>query len=105
VGAGGERVLAIYRLRHVTLTIQLLVLASLAAYVAMGVVARTARISDFYASGSDVPAVWNGLAIAASLVPLLALAELAGPAPLTKQDGLALLLGGAGATARPTAWR
>jgi hypothetical protein len=55
VGAGGERVLAIYRLRHVTLTIQLLVLASLAAYIAIGVVARTARISDFYASGSDVP--------------------------------------------------
>ena len=96
VGAGGERVLAIYRLRHVTLTIQLLVLASLAAYVAMGVVARTARISDFYASGSDVPAVWNGLAIAASLVPLLVLAELAGSAPLTEKDGLALLLGGAG---------
>jgi cation/acetate symporter len=80
----------------VTLAIKFLVLAVLALYARAGAVALRRPISDFYVAGRLVPGLFNGMAIAISLIPVLAFAELAG-ALSQDWDGVTLLvLGGAG---------
>lgn len=79
-----------------TLAIKFLVLAVLALYARAGAVALRRPISDFYVAGRLVPGLFNGMAIAISLIPVLAFAELAG-ALSQGWDGVTLLvLGGGG---------
>jgi cation/acetate symporter len=79
----------------VTLTIQLLVLVVLAIYAKAAAVALKRPISDFYGAGALIPAVFNGMAIAASFVAILAFAGLAGALAHGWEGGTAVLLGGA----------
>ena len=55
-----------------------MVLAGLLIYAWAGAVRLTRPITDFYAAGAKVPAVYNGMAIAAGLVAALAYPALAG---------------------------
>ena len=73
----------------------IVLLLTLLAFAGLAVASRTSRISDFYVAGGNVPAVFSGMAIAASLVPLLVLAGAVGSSSAGRQDGLALMLGGA----------
>jgi cation/acetate symporter len=73
-----------------------LVLVVLASYVRAGAVALRRPISDFYVAGRLVPAMFNGMALAACFIAVLVFAGLAG-APSQGCEGCAsLLLGGAG---------
>src|SRR3990170_8301321 len=82
--------------RRATLTIQFLVLAILALYARAGAVALRRPISDFYVAGRLVPALFNGMAIAICVVPVLAFAGLAGTLSQGWDGASLLVLGGAG---------
>ena len=79
-----------------TLAIKFLVLAVLAIYARAGAVALRRPISDFYVAGRLVPGLFNGMAIAVSLIPVLAFAELAGVLSQGWDGATLLVLGGAG---------
>ncbi len=79
-----------------TLAIKVLVLAVLAIYARAGAVALRRPISDFYVAGRLVPGLFNGMAIAVSLIPVLAFAELAGVLGQGWDGASLLALGGAG---------
>ena len=79
-----------------TLAIKFLVLAVLAIYARAGAVALRRPISDFYVAGRLVPGLFNGMAIAVSLIPVLAFAELAGALSQGWDGATLLVLGGAG---------
>jgi len=80
----------------VTLAIKFLMLATLALYARAGAVALRRPISDFYVAGRLVPGLFNGMAIAICVIPVLAFAGLAG-ALGQGWDGTSLLvLGGGG---------
>jgi hypothetical protein len=79
-----------------TLTIQLMVLAGLLIYAWAGAVRLTRPITDFYAAGAKVPAVYNGMSIAAGLVAALAYPALAGALEPGWRGALHILGGGAG---------
>jgi len=80
----------------VTLAIKFLVLGVLAVYARAGAVALRRPISDFYVAGRLVPGLFNGMAIALLLIPVLAFAELAGALSQEWEGALLPLLGGAG---------
>jgi cation/acetate symporter len=80
----------------VTLAIKFLVLGVLAVYARAGAVALRRPISDFYVAGRLVPGLFNGMAIAISLIPVLAFAELAGALSQGWDGASLLVLGGAG---------
>ena len=78
------------------LTIAFAVLVVLAIYAKAGAVPLHRPISDFYVAGALVPAMLNGMAIAASLIAVLAFAGLAGALTPGSGGPIALLVGGAG---------
>jgi len=80
----------------VTLAIKFLVLGVLAVYARAGAVALRRPISDFYVAGRLVPGLFNGMAIALSLIAVLAFAELAGALSQGWDGASLLVLGGAG---------
>jgi cation/acetate symporter len=80
----------------VTLTIQILVVASLLLYARAGLVALRRPMSDFYAAGRLVPSIVNGMAIAVCLVPMLALTGFAGALSQGWDGASLLVLGGGG---------
>jgi cation/acetate symporter len=80
----------------VTLAIKFLVLAVLALYARAGAVGLRRPISDFYVAGRLVPGLFNGVAIAASLMAVLAFAELGGVLSQGWDGATLLVLGGAG---------
>ena len=73
-----------------------MVLAGLLIYAWAGAVRLTRPITDFYAAGAKVPAVYNGMAIAAGLVAALAYPALAGALEPGWRGALLILGGGAG---------
>ena len=79
-----------------TLAIKFLVLGVLAVYARAGAVALRRPISDFYVAGRLVPALFNGMAIALLLIPVLAFAELAGALSQGWEGASLPVLGGAG---------
>ena len=79
-----------------TLAIKFLVLGVLAVYARAGAVALRRPISDFYVAGRLVPGLFNGMAIALLLIPVLAFAELAGALSQGWEGALLPVLGGAG---------
>jgi cation/acetate symporter len=78
-----------------TLAIQIVVLVVLAIYAKAGAIALNRPISDFYAGGGAIPAVLNGMAIAASLIAVLAFASLAGGLAQGWDGLMAVLIGAA----------
>jgi cation/acetate symporter len=68
----------------------------LALYAKAGAVGLRRPISDFYVAGRLVPAMFNGMAIAIGLVPMLAFAGLAGALSQGWDGASLLVLGGAG---------
>ncbi len=74
----------------------ILVLATLALYARAGAVALRRPISDFYVAGRLVPALFNGMAIAICLIPVLAFAGLAGALSQGWDGASLLVLGGGG---------
>ena len=79
-----------------TLTIQILLLASVAIYARAGLVALRRPISDFYVAGRLVPAIFNGMVIALGLISMIALAGFAGALSQGWDGASLLVLGGAG---------
>jgi cation/acetate symporter len=79
-----------------TLTIQILVVAVLVLYAKAGAVTLGRPISDFYVAGRLVPAVFNGMAIAICLIPVLAFAGFTGVLNQGWDGATLLVLGGAG---------
>ncbi|MGH6832043.1 MAG: cation acetate symporter, partial [Methyloceanibacter sp.] len=79
-----------------TLAIKFLVLATLALYARAGAVALRRPISDFYVAGRLVPGLFNGMAIAVCLIPVLAFAGLAGALSQGWDGASLLVLGGGG---------
>jgi cation/acetate symporter len=73
-----------------------LVLVVLAIYARAGAVASTRPISDFYVAGRAVPAMFNGVAIAACFIGVLAFAALAGSSSHGWAGLVAPVLGGTG---------
>jgi cation/acetate symporter len=78
-----------------TLAVQLVVLIVLAIYAKAGAVALNRPISDFYAAGAAMPAVTNGVAIAASFIAILAFAGLTGGLSQDWEGWTAVVIGGA----------
>jgi len=68
----------------------------LALYAKAGAVGLRRPISDFYVAGRLVPAMFNGMAIAIGLIPVLAFAGLAGALSQGWDGASLLVLGGAG---------
>jgi cation/acetate symporter len=79
-----------------TLIIQTLVVALLALYAWAGTVKSMRPVSDFYVAGRLVPAVFNGMAIAICLLPVLAFAGFAGTLRQGWDGASLLALGGVG---------
>ncbi len=80
-----------------TLTVQVLVAAVLVVYARAGAVTLGRPISDFYVAGRLVPSVFNGMAIAICLIPVLAFAGFAGVLRQGWDGATLLVLGGTGA--------
>jgi cation/acetate symporter len=72
------------------------VVVVMALYAKAGAVALTRPISDFYVAGRLVPPLWNGMAIAICLLPVLAFAGLAGALSQGWDGASLLVLGGVG---------
>jgi cation/acetate symporter len=70
--------------------------ALLALYARAGTVALRRPVSDFYVAGRLVPAMFNGMAIAICLIPVLAFAGFAGALSQGWDGASLLVLGGAG---------
>ena len=68
----------------------------MALYAKAGAVALRRPISDFYVAGRLVPGMFNGMAIAICLIPVLAFADLAGALGQGWDGALLLVLGGGG---------
>lgn len=79
-----------------TLAIKFLVLATVALYARAGAVALRRPISDFYVAGRLVPGLFNGMAIAVCLIPVLTFAGLAGALGQGWDGASLLVLGGGG---------
>jgi cation/acetate symporter len=73
-----------------------MVLVALLVYAWAGAVALARPVSDFYAAGHAVPAAYNGMAIAACFVVVLAYPALAGALGPGWRGSLLVLAGGAG---------
>src|SRR5262245_43624455 len=79
-----------------TLAIQVVVLFALAIYAKAGAVALHRPVSDFFAAGQSIPALVNGMAIAASFIAVLAFAGLTGGLSQDWEGWTTVLIGGAG---------
>jgi cation/acetate symporter len=74
----------------------LLVLGTLAAFVAIGFLARTTRALDYFVAGHRVPALYNGMAGAGSVISVASFVGVTGTLMLLGYDGLAWVLGSTG---------
>jgi cation/acetate symporter len=74
----------------------LFVFFTLAVYAIIGVMTRTAQISEYYVAGRRVPAFYNGMATAADWMSAASFVGMAGTLFLLGYDGLAWVLGWTG---------
>jgi cation/acetate symporter len=74
----------------------LFVFFTLAVYAVIGVLTRTAQISEYYVAGRRVPAFYNGMATAADWMSAASFVGMAGTLFLQGYDGLAWVLGWTG---------
>lgn len=71
-------------------------LLTLVLYATIGVLARTASVSEYYVAGRRVPAVFNGMATGADWMSSASFMGLAGTLYLTGYQGLAYVMGWTG---------
>jgi cation/acetate symporter len=74
----------------------LFVFFTLAVYAVIGVMTRTAQISEYYVAGRRVPALYNGMATGADWMSAASFVGMAGSLFLLGYDGLAWVLGWTG---------
>jgi cation/acetate symporter len=74
----------------------LFVFFTLAVYAIIGVITRTAQISEYYVAGRRVPAFYNGMATGADWMSAASFVGMAGSLFLLGYDGLAWVLGWTG---------
>ena len=74
----------------------LFVFFTLAVYAVIGVVTRTAQLSEYYVAGRRVPAFYNGMATGADWMSAASFVGMAGSLFLLGYDGLAWVLGWTG---------
>ena len=74
----------------------LFLLATVALYAGIGVMSRTADISEYYVAGRRVPAMFNGMATGADWMSAASFIGMAGTLYLTGYGGLAFIMGWTG---------
>src|SRR6188768_4520653 len=74
----------------------LFVFFTLAVYAVIGVMTRTAQVSEYYVAGRRVPAIYNGMATGADWMSAASFIGLAGTLYLTGYNGLAFIMGWTG---------
>jgi cation/acetate symporter len=74
----------------------LFVFFTLAVYAVIGVMTRTAQVSEYYVAGRRVPALYNGMATGADWMSAASFVGMAGSLFLQGYDGLAWVLGWTG---------
>ena len=74
----------------------LFVFFTLAVYAIIGVMTRTAQVSEYYVAGRSVPAFYNGMATGADWMSAASFVGMAGTLFLLGYDGLAWVLGWTG---------
>lgn len=74
----------------------LFVFFTLAVYALIGVMTRTAQVSEYYVAGRRVPALYNGMATGADWMSAASFVGMAGTLFLLGYDGLAWVLGWTG---------
>ena len=74
----------------------LFVFFTLAVYAVIGVMTRTAQLSEYYVAGRRVPALYNGMATGADWMSAASFVGMAGTLFLLGYDGLAWVLGWTG---------
>ena len=74
----------------------LFVFFTLAVYAIIGVLTRTAQVSEYYVAGRRVPAFYNGMATGADWMSAASFVGMAGTLFLLGYDGLAWVLGWTG---------
>ncbi len=65
-------------------------------YAAIGILSRTAEVSEYYVAGRKVPAMYNGMATAADWMSAASFIGMAGSLYLLGYNGLAFILGWTG---------
>src|ERR687896_1630774 len=70
--------------------------ATILLYAVIGVITRTAQISEYYVAGRRVPAFYNGMATGADWMSAASFVGMAGTLFLLGYDGLAWVLGWTG---------
>ena len=74
----------------------LFVFFTLAVYAIIGVMSRTAQVSEYYVAGRRVPAFYNGMATGADWMSAASFIGMAGTLYLTGYGGLAFIMGWTG---------
>src|SRR5918997_546659 len=74
----------------------LFVFFTLAVYAVIGIMTRTAQVSEYYVAGRRVPALYNGMATGADWMSAASFVGMAGTLFLLGYDGLAFVLGWTG---------
>jgi len=70
--------------------------ATVALYAGIGIMSRTAEVSEYYVAGRRVPALFNGMATGADWMSAASFIGMAGTLFLTGYDGLAFVMGWTG---------
>ncbi len=65
-------------------------------YAAIGIISRTAQVSEYYVAGRSVPAIYNGMATGADWMSAASFIGMAGTLYLGGYNGLAFVLGWTG---------
>src|SRR5512134_626094 len=71
----------------------LFVFFTLAVYAIIGIMTRTAQVSEYYVAGRRVPALYNGMATGADWMSAASFIAMAGGLYLQGYDGLAFIMG------------
>jgi cation/acetate symporter len=74
----------------------LFLFATIGLYAGIGVMSRTADVSEYYVAGRRVPALFNGMATGADWMSAASFIGMAGTLYLTGYDGLAFIMGWTG---------
>jgi cation/acetate symporter len=74
----------------------LFVFLTIAVYAVIGILSRTAQVSEYYVAGRRVPALYNGMATASDWMSGASFVGMAGSLYILGYDGLAFVLGWTG---------
>ncbi|MDB5771611.1 MAG: cation acetate symporter [Burkholderia sp.] len=74
----------------------LFIFSTILLYAGIGVISRTSDVSEYYVAGRRVPALFNGMAVAADWISAASFISMAGGLYLYGFDGLAYIMGWTG---------